>query len=287
MSNVMALGYAPFNFVGFITVAVWFVDAGQPLWWLIPLLFTAITLSFLIEQRWPYEERWNEPINDRWRDVAHAIVNESASVISIATIPVLAIWFGSEERWPGNWPLWLQLAFAMLVADVGITLAHYASHRWSPLWRLHAVHHSVRRLYGFNGLMKHPLHQTIETVAGTTPLLLLGIPIEVGALLAFAVAIQLLLQHANIRMNLGWLNYVWAVAPGHRHHHIASESKGDVNFGLFTLLWDHMLGTFVIDRPQPGHGEVGLVNHPKYPEQYLGQLIEPFRSSAATRRSVE
>lgn len=26
--------------------------------------------------------------------------------------------------------------------------------------------HSVERMYGFNGFMKHPIHQTIETIGG-------------------------------------------------------------------------------------------------------------------------
>lgn len=107
------------------------------------------------------------------------------------------------------------------MADLGITLAHYVSHRAEWLWRLHAVHHSVERMYGFNGLMKHPLHQAIETAAGTAPLVVVGMPLDVGALLGFAVAIQLLLQHSNVDMRAGPLAYLWAVAPGHRHHHLA------------------------------------------------------------------
>ena len=63
-----------------------------------------------------------------------------------------------------------QLLLALPVADLGITLVHYASHRLPLLWRLHAVHHSVTRMYGFNGLMKHPLHQAAEAVGGVLPL---------------------------------------------------------------------------------------------------------------------
>lgn len=77
--------------------------------------------------------------------------------------------------------------------DAGITLAHFASHRITVLWRCHAVHHSARRMYGFNGLMKHPIHQSIETLAGTLPLIVLGLPSDVALVLVFAVAIQLLL----------------------------------------------------------------------------------------------
>ena len=93
----------------------------------------------------------------------------------MATIPLLANWLPGTGLWPDHWPLALQLLLAIALADLGITLVHYASHRSPLLWRLHAVHHSVTRLYGFNGLMKHPLHQLLETLGGTLPLLLLGL----------------------------------------------------------------------------------------------------------------
>ncbi len=35
-----------------------------------------------------------------------------------------------------------------------------------PTAWFHVVRHSVVRMYGFNGFMKHPIHQTIETIGG-------------------------------------------------------------------------------------------------------------------------
>ena len=98
-------------------------------------------------------------------------------------------------------------------------------------------------MYGFNGLLKHPVHQFFEVSAGALPWLLLGIPLDVAAVASFAVLIQLQLQHSNVEMRVGPLAYVWAVAPVHRHHHLASQTDGDVNFGLFLTLWDVLLGT--------------------------------------------
>ena len=75
------------------------------------------------------------------------------------------------------------------------------------------------------------------------PLLLLGIPERVMAVLAFAVAVQLLLQHANVDMRMGPLRHVFAWAPLHRFHHMKYGTAGDVNFGLFLTCWDRLLGT--------------------------------------------
>jgi len=180
--------------------------------------------------------------------------------------------------WPHQWGFGWQLLLAIIAADLGITLVHYASHRWAWLWRLHAVHHSVTRMYGFNGLMKHPLHQTAEALGGVLPLLLLGMPYPVAAVLAFAIAIQLLLQHSNVDMRPGWLGKVMAWAPLHRFHHMRYGSAGDVNFGLFLTVWDHLLGT-AFDAPYRMRvDDLGIGSQPEYPQDYLGQLCAPFQA---------
>ena len=110
------------------------------------------------------------------------------------------------------------------------------------------------------------------------PLVLLGMPQSIAWLLTFAVAIQLLLQHSNVDMRLGPLSTSWAVAPAHRFHHLARAGDGDVNFGLFTSLWDHLFGTFHRDpsrRFRPG--DLGVAGRPDYPCAYGAQLAEPFR----------
>lgn len=167
-------GYAPVFFVGFIGGAVVFIQGGGNPLFLIGLLLIAIAVSFTAEWIAPFEKAWNRSKGDAGRDWVHAIVNELSNGLSIALIPLLAALTPGFGTWPGDWPLWLQVAMAILVADFGITMAHYASHKIEVLWRLHAVHHSVERMYGFNGLMKHPLHQAIELTAGTTPFVAAG-----------------------------------------------------------------------------------------------------------------
>lgn len=269
--------YVPLLLLGFNGLAVWLFTIGAPHWVLAPLLFLALWVSFTLERRIPYVEDWNKPHNDRFRDIAHFIVNESANVGSILILPMLAAMIPWTGVWPQTWPLWQQVLLAVIVADFGITIAHYYSHKWNLLWRFHAVHHSVKRMYGFNGLMKHPAHQAVEMVAGTTPLLLAGLPQDVAFLLAFAIAIQLLLQHSNVDMRIGPLRYLLALAPVHRFHHLKEAGEGDVNFGLFTTLWDRLLGTAYFDKKKAFSSEdLGIGDQPDYPTGYFVQLIKPF-----------
>ncbi|MEW9682888.1 sterol desaturase family protein [Pseudomonas sp. TE50-2] len=280
----MRILYAPCFFFGFIATAVWLIDLGADILWLLPLLGVAILLSFTCEALYPYKSAWSEATGEGGRDALHALVNETLNIASIAAIPLLAGWLPATSLWPSHWPVLGQLLLALPLADLGITLVHYASHRSALLWRLHAVHHSVTRLYGFNGLMKHPLHQMAEGLGGVLPLLLLGLPQDVAALLAFCIAVQLLLQHSNVDMRIGALRHLFAWAPVHRLHHLKYGTLGDVNFALFFPVWDRLLGTAL---HLPGYGladdDMGIGDRPDYPKTYLAQLREPFRPAATAQ----
>lgn len=286
--NVLRIIYAPVFFIGFIggAVLLWQTTTMPVL--LGTLLLIAIGVSIFFEHVVPYRRVFNRSHKDALRDILHALVNESCNTISLLLFPLFTSLAPKTGLWPTSWPLWAQLAIAILVADMGITLTHYFSHQYRILWRFHAVHHSVERLYGFNGLMKHPIHQVLELTAAAIPLLILGMPEQIGWLLAFSVAIQLLLQHSNVDMRVGALVWIWAVAPVHRFHHVNTLGEGDVNFGLFTTLWDHLLGTYKRDPARSfTSGDFGIAGDSNYyPKTYLAQLNEPFRRTGRKSHSL-
>ncbi|WP_339828886.1 sterol desaturase family protein [uncultured Parvibaculum sp.] len=270
--------YLPAMLLGTIGSGILLIEWGWPKWSLVPLGILAILISFMAERVVPYRDDWNRNIGDGRRDAWHAVVNEALNIASIASVPVIAVHLALFDLWPSDWPFWLQALGAILILDLGITFAHFASHRISFLWRFHAVHHSVKRMYGFNGLMKHPVHQSIEMAVGTAPLVLIGLPYNVGAVLGLAVLVQLLLQHSNVRYAVGPLRYILAVNSVHRFHHQKEAGAGDVNFGLFTTLGDRILGSYWFDRKKIFRSEdLGIGDRPDYPMSYGAQLIEPFR----------
>lgn len=281
----LKVAYAPAMLLGFIGSAIAVVSDDVSRLWLLPLVIAAIAASFMVERLIPYDAEWNRDRGDSHRDIVYAFFYEASVYASIALIPLLTLLSPANGFWPENLPIWVQLLGAIIIADMGITLCHYASHRVEWLWRFHAPHHSVKRMYGFNGLIKHPVHQALETAVGTTPLVLLGMPTDIGLLLGFAITIQLLLQHSNADMHIGPLRYVFALAPLHRFHHQKWSGIGDVNFGLFTNLWDYLLGTAVYDRGKKfTSDDLGIGKQPDYPTSYIGQLAAPFRKQSPQYR---
>ncbi len=148
--------YVPFMLLGLNGAGVALIVAGAPKYWLQAVLAVAIAMSFGVERTIPYERSWNHEQGDSAQDRIHVAVNETLVLASVAAIPLLAAIVRAPGIWPSNWQFVLQVLAAILIADLGLTLVHLASHKIATLWRLHAVHHSVTRFYGLNGLMKHP-----------------------------------------------------------------------------------------------------------------------------------
>lgn len=94
-----------------------------------------------------------------------------------------------------------------------------------------------------------------------------------------SVSVQLLLQHSNVDYvvprRLRWL---LALNVVHRFHHLKWAGVGDVSFGLFTNLWDHLMGTAVWDHDGEFDSDIiGIAKEPDFPAKYGAQLVKPFR----------
>jgi sterol desaturase/sphingolipid hydroxylase (fatty acid hydroxylase superfamily) len=53
-----------------------------------------------------------------------------------------------------------------------------------------------------------------------------------------------MLQHVNLPLRHGWLNYVFSTNTLHRWHHSAERGEGDTNFGSTLVLWDQVFSMF-------------------------------------------
>ena len=271
--------YAPFMILVPNAIALAIVGNGYAYYWLAPVALAALGISFAAERVAPYEPEWNHDHDDTPRDIAHGIIYEICSFNSMVILPFLTMWIPwAGAVWPSDWPLALQLVFAIVLADIGVTLIHFWSHRLPILWRFHEIHHSSQRLYGLNGLVRHPVHQTLDLAIGFMPLVLLGLPLDIAVLLGFAVTVQLLLQHSNADVRVGPFSQILAIGPVHRLHHVKWAGEGDVNFGLFLNVWDRLLGTFTLAKSeQVREGELGIEDGSDHRTDYINEMIRPFR----------
>jgi sterol desaturase/sphingolipid hydroxylase (fatty acid hydroxylase superfamily) len=279
LRTVVRYGYAPFMMFGLTGAAYWVVAYGHSYFWLAPLLALAYATAFAAERIAPFFDEWND--NDAHGDtptnVLHVLAYEMSSINGVLLIPVICWLFPFQGLWPTQWPMWTQVLVAFVVADFAFMMMHYLSHRYAPLWRLHSVHHGVGRLYGLNGVIRHPLHQVIDMIIGNMPLVIMGMPVPVAVVLGFLISVTLIVQHSNVDARLGPLASHLSIGRVHHLHHVNWGTEGDCNFGLLLTVWDKMLGTFNATPPRPiTANDLGVDELPHFPKGFVDQLVLPF-----------
>lgn len=237
---------------------------------------------FALERVRPYEPRWLASDGQEFPDLAHTALTKltaQAAVVSLgfAGVGELASGPGANAAhlWPHAWPLFVQVALGLVVAEFGLYWAHRLAHEWPVLWRFHAVHHSVKKLWFFNTGRFHVVDALVSMLFSAALLTLAGAPREVALWVGALTPYIGFLTHCNVRMRFGWLNYVFNTPRLHRWHHSMDPREGNRNYGENLMLWDLVFGTWFDDRARQPPVEIGI--REVMPDDFIGQLGAPFR----------
>lgn len=242
-----------------------------------------------LERLMPYSRKWLEGGNDTAVDIIMYFSGAFWSGISGLIVSALFI-IGLVEMlephghdlWPDHWNLILQVTMFILIKDFFRYWFHRALHEIPALWRIHAAHHSVERLYWLNGIRAHPLEIVSQAIFYAIPLALVQPSAEVALV---AVILQLsigIFQHSNIDLELGWWEYVFSIGDNHRYHHYPDKGIGDSNYGGEVIIWDILFGTFHNPRDERPHDNIGIGTAPEYPMTVAGLYIAPFLPNQKT-----
>ncbi|NNE85077.1 MAG: sterol desaturase family protein [Alphaproteobacteria bacterium] len=229
------------------------------------------------------------PHRAAWKPGRTEIANDATFLVAVQIlVPFLlsliaALWLANRAQssgwtlttlWPRDLPVVIQALLMLLGADFLRYWMHRAFHRFTPLWRLHAVHHSPHRLYWLNVGRFHPLEKAIQFLADALPFILLGVSEPVLAVYFVFFAINGFFQHSNCSVRLGPLNYVVSGPELHRWHHSQLPTESDTNFGNNLIVWDLIFGTRFLPADRKVE-TLGLQNR-GYPQQFLAQMKSPF-----------
>ncbi len=252
------------------------------------LAFNAIYLSlvsslFFLERFMPHETKWKEQDGQLFADLAHTLLSKGvvqglvafAGVFGLTTLitPLTQQGYG---MWPRDWPLWAQVILGLVAAEFGLYWAHRIAHEFHPLWRFHAVHHSVTKLWVVNTGRFHFIDSLKSILMGMSILLLLGAPLEVVLWLSAITAYIGVLTHCNVEMNFVWpLSYIFNTPELHRWHHSKVLREGNKNYGENLMIWDLLFGTHFIDTARRPPVRIGITQ--QMPESFWAQLVWPFR----------
>ena len=268
-------------FVGFAAT-----DAGASLQSITTLALIPVVIGLIVaplERLLPYSRNWLEGGNDTSVDlmmfISGAFWNGFAKyLISVFLLVGLIETMESYGHglWPSHWPVLVQVFLFILIKDFFRYWLHRALHEVPFLWRFHAAHHSVKRLYWLNGIRSHPVEVVGQAVLFAVPYALLQPTAEVAMV---AILMQLtigIFQHANIDLKLGFWEYIFSIGDNHRYHHYPDKGVGDSNYGGEFILFDILFGTFHKVKGERPHDNIGIGTAPNYPMTMAGLYIAPF-----------
>lgn len=246
----------------------------------IAYLFLAITLFFL-ERSIPFEKKWQENDGQTLNNIAHTLTSKGVvqgliifgGVIGLTTYitPMEGEGYGI---WPRELPMAVQVIMGLMAAEFGLYWAHRLSHEVGFLWRFHAVHHSVTRLWIINTGRFHFVDSLLSIILGVSILIALGAPLEVVMWLSAITAYIGMLTHCNVDMKFKWLSYIFNTPQLHRWHHSRKLVEGNRNYGENLMLWDHIFKSWTNPNRRPS-SNIGITDD--MPLKFTQQLIWPFK----------
>ena len=253
----------------------------------IAYLFLIISL-FLLEKYMPHEREWLNPDGQNIASILHTLSSKGSvqllflfsGIIGLAELisPASEAGYGI---WPRDWPLWAQVILGVVAAEFGLYWVHRAGHETAFMWRFHAVHHSVKKLWFLNTGRFHFIDSLASIALGLGILLAMGAPMEVVQWLAAITGFIGMLTHCNVEMRFGPLNYIFNTPGLHRWHHSKDLREGNRNYCENVMIWDHVFGTFYNAKYRPP-ADIGMKDH--MPDKFLHQLAWPFLGIEARKK---
>ncbi len=242
-----------------------------------PVVLAALimcSLEFFI----PYRKNWDAESEDVKNDLLYM------GLVQILLPKLLSFFFAitliaylqstNLQIWPNHLPHYIQAILMLLGADFLRYWFHIASHKWNILWKLHSVHHSPSKLYWINVARFHPVEKILQFLLEVLPFIVLGVGQEVLSLYFIFYAVNGFFQHSNIKLRLGFLNYIVSGPELHRWHHSVEIRESNQNYGNNLIIWDLLFGTWFLPEYKEVD-ELGLEDK-TYPSDFINQIKAPF-----------
>ncbi len=229
---------------------------------------------FLLEFGAPYRPSWRKSDGQLGADLGHTVLNKGLVQLLIVQLIALGIVGANSDSPVATLPMPMQVIIGLVVSEIGLYGAHRLAHEWPLLWRCHAVHHSVKKLWLVNTGRFHFI-DSLASVAASVPFLLLsGISMDAIVWVSAITAYIGILTHCNVDMECGWLNYIFNTPNLHRWHHSNERDIGNSNYGENLMLWDMLFGTYLYKK----HCDITDIGIAEImPARFIDQLAVPFR----------
>ncbi|RVU32114.1 sterol desaturase family protein [Neptunomonas marina] len=202
------------------------------------------------------QRRWYHPRIKHWAtNLGLMLINTLVTRFTVGAVAVAAaLWAQSSGfgllQWLAPQSVFgqaLAVLFALLALDLAIWFQHWLTHRWTPLWRLHRVHHTDLELDVTTALRFHPVEILLSLLFKAILVIALGIDVWVVIVFEALLSASALFNHANIRLPKAVdrvLRWVIVTPDMHRIHHSVEPNETNSNYGFFLSWWDRLFETY-------------------------------------------
>lgn len=215
-------------------------------------VFALVVLAvyFLLEQ---IINRGNLPPN-RTRHFLHGIPLFAGYMIFSLSLAIvvynIVTWIGNHHIGLFNniqIPYALKVVLGVLGIDFTAYWFHRAYHTFSPLWRLHRVHHSDTDLDSSSYFRFHPFDWFLDNSSVVTAAFIFGLDMNIIIFNIILYIPLFIAHHAQFIFPL-WFDHTVGkiiVSPNfHKVHHHQNQKYTDSNYGNIFIFWDKLFGTY-------------------------------------------
>lgn len=296
--KVLSIAGFPLSFIIFIGIIceINILDSDLSLFvYFVILRVIAIAFCTFFEKLIPYNTEHKFEKGELKTDITFYLSNNFLLIPVIAYFHVTVVRFFLESFGYENGlglsslPVYLEAVIAFLLMEFLGYWAHRLVHVNYFLWRGHATHHSPSSIYWMNNFRNNFMSYLVAFALVYTPMYILGVSKEF-LILRFSIFMLLApYQHINADFRLGFLNYVFSVAPNHRFHHSQNPAEANSNFGLMTNLFDIIHGTFIRGDHFKKDSKMGLFSEIEgyKKHNFVYQELAPWSKKLRQKKSQE
>lgn len=255
-----------------------------------PFWLALLSLLVLTAERiapWRKDQEFLRPF--LWSDVLHLVFN--GHFLGVVVYGLYSHWIHaplitwleglgvSNTIYAGvaaTWPIGVQIVVALFAVDFVQWLVHNLLHRFTPLWQIHKVHHSIvdGEMDFIVSFRFHWLEVVLYKSFLYVPLAFFGFGME--AIFVHAVFGTLIghLNHSNLKLSYGPLRYLLNSPRMHIwHHDYEGDEKTTKNFGIIFSIWDWIFGTAYMPEEPPA--KLGYAGVDRMPKDFFAQALWP------------
>lgn len=209
-------------------------------------IFVALILFEVLAARLMKRDVYNlhDAVTSMNIGILSEVVRSTVKLLTVVIYAALVERFGAfsfDLKSPWVWIL------AFFLYDFGYYWAHRAGHEVSLLWGAHVVHHNSEE-FNLSTALRQSSTNTVFYWVFYAPMALLGIPVQVFVIIAFASAVYQFWVHTRLIDRMGWMEAVFSTPSNHRVHHGRNAYCLDRNYGGTLIIWDRMFGTYARER---------------------------------------